>query len=73
MDFKALLDIADFIIYQLNFFENGIIRTGAPWRDLPVEFGPWKTVYNRYNRWVKLGYLDSIFEFVQKRWRQRMA
>ena len=25
MDFKALLDISDFIIYQLNFFENGII------------------------------------------------
>jgi len=27
-----------------------IIRTGAPWRDLPIEFGPWKTVYNLYNR-----------------------
>jgi transposase len=30
-----------------------IVRTGAPWRDLPQEFGPWKTVYNRYNRWAK--------------------
>ena len=30
-----------------------IIRTGAPWRDLPVELGPWTTVYNRYSRWVK--------------------
>jgi hypothetical protein len=23
----------------------------APWRDLPSEFGPWKTVFNRFDRW----------------------
>ena len=28
-----------------------IVRTGAPWRDVPEEFGPWKTVYNRFDRW----------------------
>ena len=50
-----------------------IIRTGAPWRDLPVEFGPWKTVYNRYSRWAKKGHLDKILEFFKKRWRSRMA
>ena len=43
-----------------------IIRTGAPWRDLPTEFGPWKTVYNRYSRWVKKGYLDTILEAFKK-------
>jgi transposase len=35
---------------------NGIIwilRTGAPWRDLPREFGPWQTVYKRFNSWSK--------------------
>lgn len=48
-----------------------IIRTGAPWRDLPSEFGPWKTVYNRYNRWVKKGHLDQILEALKKRWRPR--
>lgn len=26
-------------------------RTGSPWRDLPSEYGPWKTVYNRHRRW----------------------
>jgi transposase len=26
-------------------------RTGVPWRDLPSEFGPWKTVFNRFDRW----------------------
>ena len=30
-------------------------RTGVPWRDLPVEFGPWKTVFNRFDRGSKRG------------------
>lgn len=44
-----------------------IVRTGAPWRDLPQEFGSWKTVYNRYNRWAKKGHLDKILEFLKKK------
>ncbi len=35
---------------------NGIfyvLRTGSPWRDLPERYGPYTTVYNRYNRWAK--------------------
>jgi putative transposase len=38
-------------------FVNAIMwtaRTGAPWRDLPERFGPWDTVYKRFNRWCKL-------------------
>jgi transposase len=50
-----------------------IVRTGAPWRDLPPEFGSWKTVYNRYNNWSKKGYLESILETLKKRWGPRMA
>ena len=50
-----------------------IVRTGAPWRDMPLEFGPWKTVYNRYNYWVKKGHLDKILEVLKKRWGSRMA
>jgi putative transposase len=30
-------------------------RTGVPWRDLPGEFGPWQTVFNRFDRWSKRG------------------
>ena len=26
-------------------------RVGAPWRDLPSEFGPWQTVWKRHHRW----------------------
>lgn len=35
---------------------NGIfwvLRTGSPWRDLPERYGPYTTVYNRFNRWAK--------------------
>ena len=28
------------------------LRTGAPWRDIPEIFCPWKTAYNRFNRWA---------------------
>lgn len=37
-----------------------ILRTGAPWRDLPPEYGNWKSVYNRYNNWSKKGYIQGI-------------
>lgn len=50
-----------------------IIRTGAPWRDLPSDYGHWKSVYNRYSRWVKQAHFKSIFEELKKRWRSRMA
>ncbi len=38
-----------------------ILQTGSPWRDLPVEFGKWKTVYNRFRRWVIEGLWDKLF------------
>ena len=37
-------------------------RTGVPWRDLPDEFGPWKTVFNRFDRWAKQGKWKRLFE-----------
>jgi transposase len=37
-------------------------RTGVPWRDLPEEFGPWKTVFNRFDRWSKLGKWTRLFQ-----------
>ena len=32
-----------------------ILRTGAPWRDLPLEYGKWGTVNQRFNRWRAKG------------------
>jgi len=37
-------------------------RTGVPWRDLPSEFGPWQTVFNRFNRWSKSGKWGRLLE-----------
>lgn len=44
---------------------NGIVfalRTGISWPDLPSEFGKYKTVYNRFRRWVKSGLWLKIME-----------
>jgi transposase len=40
-------------------------RTGVPWRDLPDDFGPWKTVFNRFDRWSKAGRWKRLFEALQ--------
>src|SRR6201995_3296150 len=40
-------------------------KTGMPWRDLPERFGPWKSVYNRFNNWAKKGYWEVIFKALQ--------
>jgi transposase len=33
-----------------------VLRTGAPWHDLPGRCGPYTTCYNRFNRWRKAGH-----------------
>jgi transposase len=42
---------------------NGIfwrLSTGAPWRGLPQRYGPWQTVYDRFNKMRRDGLLDRI-------------
>ncbi len=43
-----------------------IARSGAPWRDLPQRFGEWNSVYQRFNRWVKKGVWQAVFEALQE-------
>ena len=50
-----------------------MLRTGAAWRDLPPDYGHWKTVYNRYNNWSKKGHIEAIHSELKKGWRPRMA
>ena len=37
-----------------------ILRTGAPWRDLPEELGPWATAWDLFDTWNDDGTLDAI-------------
>ena len=39
-----------------------IARTGAPWRDLPAEFGKWASVYKQFLRWSRAGLWDLLLE-----------
>ena len=44
---------------------NGILwvlRTGAPWRDMPERYGNWNSVFVRFTRWSKIGVWDAAFE-----------
>ncbi|OQP83041.1 IS5 family transposase [Rhizobium rhizosphaerae] len=37
------------------------VRVGAPWRDLPEEFGAWNSVFKRFRRWAQNGVFERIF------------
>jgi transposase len=37
-------------------------RTGSPWRDLPAEYGPWSTVYDRFRSWAVNGVFEHLMQ-----------
>ena len=39
-----------------------MLRSGARWRDCPAEYGPYTTIYNRFNRWSRQGIWYEMFE-----------
>ncbi|MBB4920360.1 transposase [Streptosporangium saharense] len=44
---------------------NGILwrfRTGSGWRDVPERYGPWGTVYSRFNGWAKAGVFQALMD-----------
>ena len=43
-----------------------VLRAGSPWRDLPERYGPYTTVYNRFNRWRKAGIWDRLMDAIVK-------
>ena len=54
---KAHRTILNGILWRLN--------TGAPWRDLPERYGPWRTVYARFRRWQQAGVWDRLLAALQ--------
>lgn len=43
-----------------------ILRTGAPWRDLPERYGSWETVSGRFYRWRKSGLWSRMLQRLQQ-------
>ncbi|MBR1601833.1 MAG: IS5 family transposase [Synergistaceae bacterium] len=41
-----------------------ILRTGAPWRDLPPDYGDWKNTNRRFCRWRDRGVWAKLFELL---------
>lgn len=39
-----------------------ILRTGAPWRDLPPDYGDWKNTHRRFCRWRDKGLWEALLE-----------
>jgi transposase len=47
-----------------RLFVNGalwILRSGAPWDELPERYGKWKSVHKRFTRWAKKGVWEQVF------------
>jgi len=47
-----------------RLFVDGVlwlVRAGAPWRDLPEEFGNWNSVFRRFRRWAQKGVWKLLF------------
>ncbi|TNM61553.1 transposase [Aliirhizobium smilacinae] len=45
-----------------------VLRNGLRWRDAPREYGPHKTIYNRFIRWSRFGVFNRVLaELIAKR------
>jgi transposase len=44
-----------------------LARTGSPWRDLPAEYGSWRTVASRFYRWRRDGVFEQLLAEVHRR------
>ncbi len=43
-----------------------VIKHGLQWKDAPSEYGPYKTLYNRFVRWSRMGIFNTIFTELAK-------
>ena len=44
-----------------------VLRSGAPWRDLPERFGPWESAYTHFNTCRRTGVFERVLEALQIR------
>lgn len=48
-----------------------ILRTGAPWHDLPERYPPYQTCHRRFQQWVRKGVLEEVLRALAKDLRER--
>src|SRR5437763_13048977 len=49
------------------------LSDGGRWRNLPAEFGPWQSVYDRFRRWTRTGLWERILLRLQAKKMRRGA
>jgi transposase len=47
-----------------------ILRTGAPWKDLPSRYGPYQTGHRRFQNWVRSGVIEKVLLALAEHLRQ---
>lgn len=43
-----------------------VLRTGAPWRDVPERYGNWNSIYQRFSRWCDRNIWSEMFAYFSK-------
>ena len=61
----GLREILDAVFY--------VLRSGCPWRLLPKDFPPWKTVYDWFRRWRIDGTWEMLNRTMRRRLRERLG
>ncbi|MCK9921338.1 transposase, partial [Frankia sp. AgPm24] len=64
---RPYLPVGEYGPYPQRWREqfSGVIwrfRTGGQWREMPVEFGAWSTVHNRFRQWRDGGVFEALLE-----------
>ena len=49
----------------------GVLRTGAPWPDLPERYPPYQTCHRRFQRWVRDGALKRVLRVLTEDLKER--
>ncbi|MCB0261962.1 MAG: transposase, partial [Calditrichaeota bacterium] len=48
-----------------------VLRTGAPWKDLPDRYPPYQTCHRRFQEWDSAGVMDTILEALARDLKER--
>jgi transposase len=50
-----------------------VLRSGCPWRMMPHDFPPWKSVYTAFRRWMADGRLRKAHDALRRKLRVRLG